>query len=171
MKQISTIGYEGIDIDGFIATLKFHEISTLVDVRAVALSRKKGFSKTALRERLAKEGISYLHFSALGDPKPGREAARAGQMEQFRRIYMDHLEGDGARQAMKELADRSTTENCCLLCFERDPAVCHRTIVAEKLKTFGFKARDLFGHSAGTNERKSSNLPSNHPHQGATAAQ
>lgn len=169
MRKISTIGYEGTDIDGFIATLKRHNISALVDVRAVALSRKKGFSKTALRERLSKEGIGYQHFSALGDPKPGREAARAGRMAEFERIYRDHLKGSDAKQALKELKDFSTTENCCLLCFERDPAVCHRSIVAEKLRQFGFEALNLYGDSAGSNGRNSPKLPSGHPHQGATA--
>lgn len=169
MKRISTIGYEAATLDGFISSLKLNDISTLVDVRAVALSRKRGFSKTALRERLASEGIGYVHLSALGDPKPGREAARAGRMAEFRRIYSDHLKSSEAQQALKELAAISSIENCCLLCFERDPAVCHRSMVTEKLKTFGFKAIDLFSDTPGVNERKSSKLPSRHSHQGAPA--
>jgi uncharacterized protein (DUF488 family) len=73
MSVLYTIGYEGADIDRFIATLKAVEVTVVADVRAVALSRKRGFSKTALRARLAAEGIAYVHLVELGDPKPGRD--------------------------------------------------------------------------------------------------
>lgn len=169
MKKISTIGYEASTIDGVISSLKLNDISTLIDVRAVALSRKKGFSKTALRERLASEGIGYVHLSALGDPKPGRDAARAGKMAEFKRIYRDHLKNSEAQEALVQLAEISSTKNCCLLCFERDPAVCHRSIVTEKLRGFGFKTIDLFTDTPGVNERKSPKLRSGHSHQGVAA--
>src|SRR5690606_21613376 len=81
MSIVYTIGYEGTDIDRFVATLKAVGVRRLADVRAVALSRKKGFSKKSLAARLEAEDIEYLHFQALGDPKPGREAARAGQYD------------------------------------------------------------------------------------------
>jgi uncharacterized protein (DUF488 family) len=77
MTTVYTIGYEGTDIDKMLATLKAVGVDVLADVRAVALSRKKGFSKTALRTRLEAEGIAYAHFVELGDPKAGRGAARA----------------------------------------------------------------------------------------------
>jgi len=71
--RIFTIGYEGADADRFLATLKQEGVATLADVRAVALSRKRGFSKSALRDALAGQGIGYEHFISLGTPK---EAAR-----------------------------------------------------------------------------------------------
>ena len=82
MPLIYTIGYEGTDIERFVATLKIVGIKHLADVRAVAVSRKKGFSKSALSARLDAEGIQYFHFIELGDPKPGRDAARAGTPRQ-----------------------------------------------------------------------------------------
>src|SRR5690606_1075350 len=78
MSVVYTIGYEGTDINRFVATLKAAAVKRVADVRAVALSRKKGFSKKSLSARLEAEGIEYLHFIDLGDPKPGREAAKAG---------------------------------------------------------------------------------------------
>ena len=84
MTTVYTIGYEGTDIDRFIQTLRNVDVKVLADVRAVALSRKEGFSKSALSSRLEMEGISYIHFMELGDPKKGREAARAGKYEKFR---------------------------------------------------------------------------------------
>ncbi len=78
MSVVYTIGYEGTDIDRFVATLKAVGVRRLADVRALALSRKKGFSKRSLAARLKAEGIDHIHLVGLGDPKTGREAARAG---------------------------------------------------------------------------------------------
>ncbi|MDN3712169.1 DUF488 domain-containing protein [Paracoccus cavernae] len=91
MSVVYTIGYESTDIDRFVRTLSLAGIQVLADVRAVTVSRKKGFSKTKLAERLNAEGIEYRHFRELGDPKPGREAARAGDFRKFREIYGAHF--------------------------------------------------------------------------------
>jgi uncharacterized protein (DUF488 family) len=99
MNALYTIGYEDTDIDRFVATLKAVEVEVVADVRAVAVSRKQGFSKTALRERLAAEGIAYVHLVELGDPKPGRDAARAGRHDEFHRVYSLHLNTPEARAA------------------------------------------------------------------------
>lgn len=145
MSTLFTIGYEGTDIDRFVATLRAVRIMALVDIRAVALSRKKGFSKTALRTRLNSEGIAYKHLNQLGDPKPGREAARAGRINEFRRIYTGHLRGPNAQASLKDLAELALTQSVCLLCFERDPTHCHRSIVAAHLLPMGLKHFDLYG--------------------------
>lgn len=170
MSLIYTIGYEGTDIDRFIATLKAVGVSRLADVRAVALSRKPGFSKKSLSARLAQEGIEYLHFSALGDPKSGREAARAGLYEQFRAIYELHINSDGARSSLCELASTAAEKPTCLLCFERDPATCHRSIIAEELSESGFQVCDLYGDDPERYVRNASRVPSHHPCEGAATA-
>src|SRR6476660_5008483 len=105
VSTVYTIGYEGTDIERFIATLKAVGVKTLADVRAVALSRKKGFSKSALRARLEDEGIGYSHFVELGDPKPGREAARAGRYEAFRKVYTRHLDLATSKGALRSLSE------------------------------------------------------------------
>lgn len=170
MKSVYTIGYEGTDIDRFVKTLKAVGIKRLADVRAVALSRKKGFSKTALRERLAQEGIDYIHFVNLGDPKPGREAARAGRFDQFRKIYGHHLESEDAQSSLKELQKAVTETPTCLLCFERDPNVCHRSIVTQELMKGGIKTIDLYGDDPSRYIRHKADLSSRHSRQGAAAA-
>ena len=101
MSVVYTVGYEGTDIDRFVATLKAAGVKRIADVRAVPISRKKGFSKKSLGARLEAEGIDYLHYVSLGDPKPGREAARAGQYRQFRAIYTQHLDS-GTRRRRSE---------------------------------------------------------------------
>jgi uncharacterized protein (DUF488 family) len=170
MSVVYTVGYEGTDIDRFIATLKAVGIKTLADVRAIALSRKKGFSKTALKQRLEAEGIQYIHFVALGDPKPGREAARSGRMSEFQRIYRKHLATSEANEALQELENVVWSTPSCLLCFERDPSVCHRSIVTEKLSMSGVNVFDLFGDNPSAYVSHAAKLPSYHPRQGAAAA-
>jgi uncharacterized protein (DUF488 family) len=133
MNTIYTIGYEGTQIDRFIAALLAAGVEVLADVRAVPLSRKRGFSKTALREHLAKQGIEYIHFKALGDPNAGREAARQGRYGEFRRVYLRHLRIKQARSDVAELAGIAAQSTTCLMCFERDPIQCHRSMITAKL--------------------------------------
>ena len=132
MSHIYTVGYEATHIDQFVRALIEAEVELLADVRAVPLSRKRGFSKTALADRLSREGIRYAHFKALGDPKTGREAARAGRIAEFKSVYSRHLRTTEAVVALAELAQVATTTRICLMCFERDPSVCHRSMVDRK---------------------------------------
>lgn len=142
--QVFTIGYEGADVDRFLATLKDAGVATLADVRAVALSRKRGFSKSALRDALESQGIGYRHFIQLGTPKEGRQAARAGDGALMRRIYCDEvLATEPAQAAFRDLEALAETQPVCLLCFERDPANCHRRVLAQRLAERGFETVDL----------------------------
>jgi uncharacterized protein (DUF488 family) len=135
MPTLATIGYEGATIREVLDALQDAGIQTLVDVRAVAMSRRPGFAKTALSTHLAERGIAYLHFRALGTPAEGRAAARSGRTEVMHRIFREHLATDTAQAELLQLADlvRGRTK-VCILCFEADPAKCHRRIVAEAIR-------------------------------------
>jgi uncharacterized protein (DUF488 family) len=170
MSVIFTIGYEGTDIERFVSTLKAVGIKRLADVRAVALSRKRGFSKKSLAARLEIEGIEYFHFIELGDPKTGREAARAGLYQQFRDIYESHINSEGARSRLKELLAMAGEKPTCLLCFERDPETCHRSIVAKEMSESGFEVFDLYGDEPERYVSNASRMPRYNPREGATAA-
>ena len=172
MTVVYTIGYEGTDIDRFVSSLKAAGVLRVADVRAVALSRKKGFSKKSLAARLEAEGIEYLHFIELGDPKPGREAARAGLLDKFRAIYSAHLDSDGAQSSLKELVAVAGEKPTCLLCFERDPVTCHRSIVAEAMADEDdFEVFDLYGDDPERYVRNASRMPRYHPREGAASSQ
>lgn len=171
MISIFTIGYEGTDIDRFSRTLRIVGVELLIDVRAVALSRKRGFSKNALRSRLSEEGIAYQHMIELGDPKPGREAARAGRYDEFRRIYITHLASAPRIDALNELARLAAEKVTCIMCFERDPLTCHRSIVGDGLRTHYLAMFHLFGDDPSKYDRNASKLPSRHFGESATAAQ
>ncbi len=133
MHLLQTIGYEGSVIEDFIETLRQSGVSLLIDVRDFPGSRKKGFSKTRLALHLADAGIGYRHLKGLGDPKPGRDAARAGKMSEFRHIFSAHMETHSAVSDLSEAVELATTENACLLCFEQNHENCHRSIVAERM--------------------------------------
>jgi uncharacterized protein (DUF488 family) len=171
MSVVYTIGYERTDIGRFVATLRAVGVTMLADVRAFALSRKKGFSKDGLRERLEAEGITYVHFVELGDPKPGRDAARTGNYSEFRRIYSAHLKTANAIGALKLLDKMARQDAVCLLCFERDPATCHRRLIADRLKARGLEVVDLYGDEPSRYVRHAKKVPSRYHHQSDAKSQ
>ena len=132
--KLFTIGYEKARPDALMAELKRARVKLLVDTRAVAASRKPGFSKRQLAASLDEQGIAYLHLQKLGTPAEGREAARTGKLDTLWRIYAKHLKTRGATEEMEELVSIvKSGQTVCLLCFERDKDCCHRTRIAEVL--------------------------------------
>jgi uncharacterized protein (DUF488 family) len=127
--RVFTIGYEGATQADVIATLKKAGVRQVIDVRAVPLSRKPGFSKTVLRNGLAEAGIDYLHLRGLGTPPEGREAARKGRHADLERIYAEQLRTPEAIAEAEIMLDAARERPSALLCFERDPAACHRTLL------------------------------------------
>lgn len=134
MNKLASIGYETDTQNGLIKRLQAAEVELVVDVRAVASSRKAGFSKTLLGNSLNAEGVDYLHLRALGTPKPGREAARAGRVDEMRRIFEAHLEEPEAQLALAQATDLAKRKRIALLCYEDDPNCCHRKIVADRIR-------------------------------------
>lgn len=135
--QLFTIGYEGCSIESFIESLKQAGVDLLIDVRDVPISRKRGFSKKALSDRLGEKSIEYLHLKGLGDPKAGREAARAGRYREFKEIFADHLRSDKAQTDMRRCIEVASGRSATLLCFEKHHENCHRSIVANELAREG----------------------------------
>ena len=144
MHPLATIGYEAETLDGVIAKLKAARVDIVIDVRAVASSRRAGFSKTLLAASLEADGIAYRHLRALGTPKPGRDAARKGRVAEMHAIYEDHLHDPEAQAQLAEAAEIAEARPAALLCYEADAAGCHRRIVAERLRAArGFEIVDL----------------------------
>ena len=129
--RIFTIGYEGTTQAEFVAALTAAGVRRVIDVRAVPNSRRPGFSKTPLRGALGEAGIDYVHLRALGTPADGRAAARAGRHEDLRRIYAGQLELPEAIAEGAQMLALAAEKPSALLCYERDPAGCHRTLLLE----------------------------------------
>lgn len=141
---IRTVGYEGASIEDFVATLLQQEVSLLLDIRERPSSRRPGFSRTSLRATLEAAGIKYLHLRPLGDPKEGRDAARRGDYVRFETIFRTHLAKPEAQAALDMLLSQAEDHAICLMCYERDPKVCHRQIVVEEaMKRKNFRVRHL----------------------------
>lgn len=141
--KLFTIGYEGATVKEVIAALTATGVKRLVDIRAVPLSRRPGFSKNVLAAHLVEAGIAYTLLKPLGTPPDGREAARKKNIKRLRKIYLDQLETTEAIAATAELLTLAADEPCCLLCFERNPEECHRSILIEELGD-GVEAEHLF---------------------------
>jgi uncharacterized protein (DUF488 family) len=131
-KKLFTIGYEQTPAKSVLEELERAGVKLLVDVRAVASSRRPGFSKSQLAAGLDERGISYLHLRGLGTPKEGREAARSGRFDALHRIYAAHLKTPQAREELDELSALVKKSGpVCILCYERDHSHCHRQWIAE----------------------------------------
>jgi uncharacterized protein (DUF488 family) len=131
--RLFTIGYEATTQADFLQALKLAGVAQVIDVRALPLSRRQGFSKTPLRLALAEEGIGYVHLRALGTPAEGREAARKGRTAELERIYAGQLALPEALAAAAQLSDLVRERPSALLCFERQPQGCHRSMLIREV--------------------------------------
>ena len=129
--RIFTIGYEGAAVGEFVAALQGAGVGRVIDVRAIPNSRRPGFSKTPLRNALAEAGIDYVHLRALGTPADGRAAARSGRHDDLVRIYAGQLELPEAMAESAQMLELAREKPSALLCYERDPAACHRTLLLD----------------------------------------
>jgi uncharacterized protein (DUF488 family) len=129
------VGYQGRDLDAFIAGLVDRGVTRVVDVRLTPISRKPGFSKTALRAALAEAGIAYEHRRELGNPKANRAgfAGPAAELARARAVYAALLSTEEAARSLDELRARTRRELVALLCFEADERRCHRQVILTRL--------------------------------------
>ena len=141
---LATIGYEFDTQGAVIDKLKAAGVEVLIDVRAVASSRKAGFSKSLLAASLAEAGIDYLHLRGLGTPKAGRQAARAGRTQEMHDIFNAHMAEPQAQAELGQAVEVAARKKAALLCYEADVGHCHRAIVAELIcEALGCKIQNL----------------------------
>lgn len=132
-RHLFTVGYEGQSVESFVETLHANAVKHLIDVREIPLSRKKGFSKTALKEHLNRNNIQYIHFKELGSPRQARKRLKeTGNYTVFFKVMEKHLShvNDSVIAAYQYVAGST----CCLMCFEKEAQNCHRSMVARKIK-------------------------------------
>jgi len=144
-RTLFTIGYEQATPAAVMQELKEAKVELLVDTRAVAASRRPGFSKRQLAAALDENGIAYLHLQKLGTPTEGRQAARAGDRKTLWRIYDKHIKKAEPQAELGELVELiKSGKRIVLLCYCRDPKTCHRSrIVANVEARMPVKVEDL----------------------------
>ena len=144
MKSLFTIGYEGKTQAEFLDELQAAGVELILDVRAVAASRRPGFSKTALAAGLKERGVDYLHLRALGTPADGRQAARAGRTAEMRAVYAVQLDTPEVALALEKALAEASARPSALLCYERGAPECHRSMLAGRMvERHGFEVVDL----------------------------
>jgi uncharacterized protein (DUF488 family) len=130
---LSTLGYQGVEIDNFIDFLIQNKIEVLIDVRENPISRKKGFSKNSLREKVTRRGIGYIHFPELGSKRDLRhEYKQTNDWNKFTIEYLDYL--NSRNFEMKKLEQIILKNSCCLMCFEADYNLCHRSLISNQIE-------------------------------------
>jgi uncharacterized protein (DUF488 family) len=145
VQPLYTIGYEQAKPTAVLSELKRAKVQLLVDTRAVAASRRPGFSKRQLAAALDEAKIGYIHLQKLGTPAEGRAAARSGDIDALWRIYDKHIKTKLAQDELGELvALIKSGKRIALLCYCRDPKTCHRSrVVANVKKRMRVEVEDL----------------------------
>lgn len=143
LKHFFTVGYERTTLPGLIAGLEANGVKRVIDTRDVANSRRAGFSKKMLAATLDEHGISYVHLRALGTPKAGRIANRAGRMDEFLRIYAASFAQPETQLALLECEELCRSQPSALLCFCGDEAKCHRHIIGQALIAKGLTQKEI----------------------------
>lgn len=130
-----SVGYEAMNIEGFILKLQRNGIKTIVDVREKPISRKKGFAKSALSQALRSAGIDYVHVREMGSPENARKDLHSNKnWQKFEEKYLEYLAGQ--RESLVELSMKIKAGAFCLMCFERNYNECHRSILAKEIQRF-----------------------------------
>lgn len=131
--DIFTIGYEGVSIEEWKTRLIEAGVTFIVDIRERPISRKKGFSKTALRDHLERINIGYIHYRNLGSPGEIRKRLMIDRdYITFFDEYEKHLSMQEA--LLQEIVTSLKDHRPCLMCFEKNHRQCHRYSVAKRLE-------------------------------------
>lgn len=132
-EALFTAGYEGRSVDGFMNQLMHQGIRILIDVRKNPISRKYGFSKRSMIEISNKIGIDYLHLPELGIESEARKGLST--QEDYERLFAQYEEHLPLHQKPLEEVLRAYEETgaVLLMCFEKDPGMCHRSRIANYL--------------------------------------
>jgi uncharacterized protein (DUF488 family) len=165
---LTTIGYEGASLSAFLETLEVAGITLLLDVRELAMSRRKGFAKTALSQALSAAGIGYRHERALGAPKKVRHQLR--EDGDLRRYFVEFRKYLATQDAFIDQLATTLGGRVALMCFERNPAECHRSVVVEALAR---RANMDFHHLtvSADDAKQTSTHPRTHSRQGLSATE
>lgn len=150
--MIFTFGYEGLSLAQFFSTLQMNDIECIIDVRQMPLSRKKGFSKNALAESAASHDIDYIHKVALGCPRVIRDQYR---LDNDWRNYETHFQTyiETQNEEIDALILHCEQQRCCLLCFEANALLCHRSLVARRARALSIAPLEIVHLTAASTVR------------------
>jgi uncharacterized protein (DUF488 family) len=130
--SIYTAGYAGFDQEGFLAKLELFKVAVVIDIRQKPISRNHDFTRSRLQPFLEQNGIQYLHLQELGVPTEYRdELKKDGDLKEYFKKFRRYLAGQ--KDTLQKLYKMATQQTCCLLCLEKVPSECHRSVVGDCL--------------------------------------
>ncbi len=133
---VFSIGYEGLDIDQYIARLLANHVAVLVDVRHNPFSMKFDFTKKRLSQALKNVGIAYVHLPELGIPSDKRKPLQSDDDNTYRhRLFREYRETlQDKQEALRRLVSIIEQHTrVALTCFEAKPEQCHRQVLIDYL--------------------------------------
>jgi uncharacterized protein (DUF488 family) len=142
---VLTIGHSTRGLEEFIALLKAHAVTLLVDVRTIPRSRHNPqFNKDALPESLKNTGVGYVHMPGLGGLRHARpDSPNAGWRNDSFRGYADYMQTPEFAQQIEELIRLASDQRIAIMCAEAVPWRCHRSLIADALSVRGIQTEDI----------------------------
>lgn len=142
---VLTIGHSTRTIDQFIALLKTHAVTLVVDVRTIPRSRHNPqFNEDSLPDSLKTAGIGYVHMPGLGGLRhANRDSLNAGWWNASFRGYADYMQTPDFAKQIEELIQLTEGHQIALMCAEAVPWRCHRSLVADALEVRSIPAVEI----------------------------
>jgi uncharacterized protein (DUF488 family) len=148
LARLYTVGHSTRSLDDLLATLRSHEIKTLVDIRAFPMSRRlPQFNRESLQETLPAAGIRYSWMKALGGyrKKIRDDSPNIALRNASFRNYADYTLTAEFELAMAELISLAEKSRAAYMCAERVYFRCHRMLVSDWLVAHGHEVMHIDG--------------------------
>ena len=142
---VLTIGHSTRTLDEFLALLKAHAVTWLVDVRTVPRSRHNPqFNNDSLPHSLKKAGLGYVHMRGLGGLRHAKpDSPNAGWRNASFRGYADYMQTPEFAEQIAELIQLAKEHRIALMCAEAVPWRCHRSLIGDALTVRGIQTEDI----------------------------
>jgi uncharacterized protein (DUF488 family) len=142
---VLTIGHSTRTLDEFIALLKAHGVTFVVDVRTIPRSRHNPqFNRDSLPDSLKKAGIGYVHMPGLGGLRHAKhDSINAGWRNASFRGYADYMQTPEFEKQIEELIQLAKDHRIALMCAEALPWRCHRSLIGDALTVRGIRTEDI----------------------------
>lgn len=127
---VYTVGYEKLQIDGFLNLLLERGIKRLIDVRSNPIARRYGFHKSTLTSLCTNVDIEYIHLQEVGIPSKMRKDLDT--FDSYQDLFKIYDKSILSKQGItiQKIVDYCKELPSALMCMEQDPAYCHRTVLA-----------------------------------------
>ena len=143
--SVLTIGHSTRTLEEFIALLKIHGVTRVVDVRTVPRSRHNPqFNIDSLPGELKKVGLGYVHLAGLGGLRHAqRDSPNMGWRNASFRGYADYMQTPEFAQSLAELIRLAKQDRVVMMCAEAVPWRCHRSLISDALWVRGIQTEDI----------------------------